>query len=122
MEALEIALTLFLRSPTPNLKRMDDESIQIRDDAGTLLLYKETGKTGETSERVATVDDFIKMLGDGTLAKSKHYVFRELPMLQYTLEAHNKSSGPLLPGESGYNGLKPLSEMSQAELGSVAFK
>ena len=87
-----------------NFERNKEGGLQIRDD-----------------ERVATPADFIKMLGSGAIAKSR-FQFHELEMLQLTLEAYNKSDGPLLPGNNGYNSVKSLDEMSQGELAELAFK
>lgn len=105
-----------------NFERNKEGHLQIRDDAGQLLIYKDPdAKAGSELERVATPADFMKMLADGTIVKS-NYQFNQLEMLQLTLEAHNKASGAGLPGNPGYNGTKPLQEMSQAELGKLAFK
>ena len=112
----------FIELSKGNFERNKDGHLQVRDDAGNLIIYKDPdAKAGMESERVATAADFIKMLADGTIAKSK-YQFRRLPMLQFAMDSYNKASGPLLPDDTGYNGVKPLGELSQTELGSLIFK
>lgn len=111
----------FQQLASPNFERNEKGLLQIRDDAGQLVIYKDPdAKAGTESERVATPADFLKMLGDGTIGKSI-YQFNQLEMLQLTLEPFNKAGGPLLPGNNGYNRVKSLDDMSQAEIGEIAF-
>ena len=112
----------FKQLAASNFERNKDGGLQIRDDAGELVIYKDPdAPTGTDSERVATPADFMKMLSSGAIAKSR-FQFNQLEMLQLTLEAYNKSDGPLLPGNNGYNSVKSLDEMSQGELAKLAFK
>lgn len=111
----------FVQLAGGNFERNKEGNIQVRDDAGSLVIYKDPdAKAGESSERVATPADFLKMLGSGDIGKQ--YKFNQLEMLKLTLEAHNKSSGAGLPGQNGYNGTKPLADMSQSELASMIFQ
>ena len=111
----------FMQLAGRNFERGQDGAIQVRDDAGVLVIYKDpAAKAGESSERVATPADFLKMLASGDAGKG--YRFNQLEMLRLTLEASNKSSGAGLPGQNGYNGTKPIGEMSQSELAQIAFR
>ncbi len=111
----------FMKIAGGNFERNQEGGIQVRDDAGNLVIYKDPDtKPGESSERVATPADFLKMLANGDVAKGS-YRFNELEMLSLTLEAANKSSGAGLPTNSGYNTSKPLQDLSQNELGKMAF-
>lgn len=103
-----------------NFERNNENGLQVRDDAGQLVIYKDPDAPAGANERVATPNDFVNMLASGAISKSS-YQFNQLDMLLYTLEAFNKAGGPLLPDRNGYNGSKPLAEMSKSELEKAAF-
>lgn len=98
-----------------NFERDNNGKLQVRDDAGNLVVFKPK----EGPDRVASPAEFIKMLGANQL---EGYQFNQLSMLQLTLEAYNKSSGSGLPGDNGIPVGVDIHKMSQANLGEMAFK
>ncbi|MEL7494636.1 MAG: hypothetical protein AAGJ95_11835 [Cyanobacteria bacterium J06554_11] len=105
----------FVRLAADNFKRAQDNSMQVFDDTGKLVIFND-----KNGDRAATPADFLQMLASGQLDES--YTFNDLELMKLTTQAYNKSSGSGLPSNNGYNASKPLSEMSQTELAQIAFK
>lgn len=105
----------FLNLASANFERTEKGTLQVRDDAGTLI----TATDDKGVAMPVSPQKFIKMLNAGEL---DNYQFNQREMLQLTLEAYNKSSGAGLPGSNGLPSGGNLQTMSQAELANYAFR
>lgn len=98
------------------IERGKDGSLRVKDENGTEVIYRDP----KDGDRVATPDDFMKMLIKGEdLSK---YQFTDLETLQHMFEPFNKAMGANLPTQNGIPSNKPLHEMTQQERAKYAFK
>ena len=97
-----------------HFERVSDGSIQVKDETGKQVLFKD----GKGTERLATPAEFMKMLAMDTL---EGYQFSNKPLMQYSFSAYNKAMGANLPTATSVPNGRDLQEMSQSELAKHAF-
>ncbi|MEM9947801.1 MAG: hypothetical protein AAF810_17325 [Cyanobacteria bacterium P01_D01_bin.36] len=108
----------FLELASGNFKSSEQGRLNAYDDFGNMVMVTDP-KTKQ--DRAATPGEFVKMISNGSLEKSG-YVLSKLPLLKYTVEAYNKSSGSDLPRQNGNSTTANLDDLSQSELAGIAFK
>lgn len=108
----------FLELASGNVKPSEKGQLSVYDDLGNMVMVTDPNTK---QDRAATPGEFVKMIANGSLEKSG-YVLSKLPLLKYTVEAYNKSSGSDLPRQTGNNKTPALGDLSQAELAGLAFK
>lgn len=94
--------------------RSQSGALQVKDIRGETIYID-----GDNGSRPATPTEFMKLLASNKLPDK--YAIDQKDMLQITFNAYNKAQGANLPTNSGQQFSKPVSEMSQSELGSVLF-
>lgn len=106
----------FVKLAGEYFERDSSGNLKVHDENGAPIIYSD--KT--TGDRAASPEDFMKMLVSGEL--DEKYRFSDIESLKRMFAPYNKAMGAGLPTRNGVPSGKALQDMSQAELGKLAFK